>query len=51
MRDPATIQHLEQVFELNDVDLIGQKGIYATATDIRIASLYNTIYKPPANDD
>jgi hypothetical protein len=23
-----------------------QKGIYATATDISIASLYNTIYKP-----
>lgn len=45
-RDPATIQRLKQVFEFNGVDLMDQKGIYATATDISIASLYNTIYKP-----
>lgn len=45
-RDPAAIQRLKQVFEFNGVDLMDQKGIYATATDISIASLYNTIYKP-----
>jgi DNA invertase Pin-like site-specific DNA recombinase len=45
-RDPATIQRLKQVFEFNGVDLMDQKGIFATATDISIASLYNTIYKP-----
>lgn len=45
-RDPATIQRLKQVFEFNRVDLMDQKGIFATATDISIASLYNTIYKP-----
>ncbi|WP_018318689.1 recombinase family protein [Bradyrhizobium sp. WSM2793] len=45
-RDPATIQRLKQVFEFNGVELMDQKGVYATATDISIASLYNTIYKP-----
>jgi DNA invertase Pin-like site-specific DNA recombinase len=45
-RDPATIQRLKQVFEFNSVELMDQKGVYATATDISIASLYNTIYKP-----
>lgn len=45
-RDPATIQRLKQVFEFNRVELMDQKGVYATATDISIASLYNTIYKP-----
>lgn len=45
-RDPATIQRLKQIFEFNRVELMDQKGIYATATDISIASLYNTIYKP-----
>lgn len=45
-RDPATIQRLKQIFEFNRIDLMDQKGIYATATDISIASLYNTIYKP-----
>ncbi|MCK1721537.1 MULTISPECIES: recombinase family protein [unclassified Bradyrhizobium] len=49
-RDPATIQRLKQVFEFNGVDLMDQKGIYATATDISIASLYNTIYKPQLAD-
>lgn len=42
-RDPATIQRLEQVLEFNRVELMDQKGVYATATDISIASLYNTI--------
>ncbi|MEZ2147485.1 recombinase family protein [Bradyrhizobium sp. DN5] len=45
-RDPATIQRLKQVFEFNGVELMDQRGVYATATDISIASLYNTIYKP-----
>ncbi|MGY4327596.1 site-specific DNA recombinase [Bradyrhizobium sp. LB7.2] len=45
-RDPATIQRLKQIFEFNGVELMDQKGVYATATDISIASLYNTIYKP-----
>lgn len=45
-RDPATIQRLKQVFEFNGVELMDQKGVFATATDISIASLYNTIYKP-----
>lgn len=45
-RDPATIQRLKQIFEFNRVELMDQKGTYATATDISIASLYNTIYKP-----
>ncbi|MGY4253630.1 DNA invertase Pin-like site-specific DNA recombinase [Bradyrhizobium sp. USDA 4516] len=45
-RDPATIQRLKQVFKFNGVELMDQKGVYATATDISIASLYNTIYKP-----
>jgi site-specific DNA recombinase len=49
-RDPATIQRLKQVFEFNQVELMDQKGIYATATDISIASLYNTIYKPQLAD-
>jgi len=49
-RDPATIQRLKQVFEFNRVDLMDQKGVYATATDISIASLYNTIYKPQLAD-
>lgn len=49
-RDPATIQRLKQVFEFNGVELMDQKGIYATATDISIASLYNTIYKPQLAD-
>jgi site-specific DNA recombinase len=49
-RDPATIQRLKQVLEFNRVDLMDQKGIYATATDISIASLYNTIYKPQLAD-
>ena len=42
-RDPATIQRLKQVLEFNRVELMDQKGVYATATDISIASLYNTI--------
>lgn len=49
-RDPATIQRLKQVFEFNGVELMDQKGVYATATDISIASLYNTIYKPQLAD-
>lgn len=49
-RDPATIQRLKQVFEFNRVELMDQKGVYATATDISIASLYNTIYKPQLAD-
>lgn len=49
-RDPATIQRLKQVFEFNLVELMDQKGVYATATDISIASLYNTIYKPQLAD-
>ena len=49
-RDPATIQRLKQIFEFNGVDLMDQKGIYATGTDISIASLYNTIYKPQLAD-
>lgn len=49
-RDPATIQRLKQVFEFNRVDLMDQKGVFATATDISIASLYNTIYKPQLAD-
>ncbi|WP_024512907.1 recombinase family protein [Bradyrhizobium sp. ARR65] len=49
-RDPATIQRLKQVFEFNDVELMDQKGVYATATDISIASLCNTIYKPQLAD-
>ena len=44
-RDPAAIQRLKQVLEFNRVELMDQKGVYATATDISIASLYNTIYK------
>jgi site-specific DNA recombinase len=49
-RDPATIQRLKQVLEFNRVELTDQKGVYATATDISIASLYNTIYKPQLAD-
>jgi site-specific DNA recombinase len=49
-RDPATIQRLKQVLEFNRVELMDQKGVYATATDISIASLYNTIYKPQLAD-
>lgn len=49
-RDPATIQRLKQIFEFNSVELMDQKGVYATATDISIASLYNTIYKPQLAD-
>jgi DNA invertase Pin-like site-specific DNA recombinase len=49
-RDPATIQRLKQVLEFNRIELMDQKGVYATATDISIASLYNTIYKPQLAD-
>jgi len=49
-RDPTTIQRLKQIFEFNRVELMDQKGVYATATDISIASLYNTIYKPQLAD-
>jgi hypothetical protein len=47
-RDPATIHRLKQVFQFNRVELMDQKGIYATATDISIASLYNTILQAAA---
>jgi DNA invertase Pin-like site-specific DNA recombinase len=45
-RDPAAIARLFQLFAYNEVQLMDQRGIPATATDISIASLYNTIYKP-----
>jgi DNA invertase Pin-like site-specific DNA recombinase len=49
-RNPATISRLWQMFDFNNVKMVDQRGVPATETDISIASLYNTIYKPQLAD-